>query len=276
MPRRRYDERIFKPCARRRISQVTLRAAQTMEIRSMMRIRHKAPTLQCDEGEVSGLQLSLLLDHIAMPVFLLTKERALLHANAAGHHHIDAAIFAQLHGGRFNLLGDMNRIVQFEDAIQHATEMGPNFAESFSTIALFDSRFGHASVTILPQEDIRHVDHTRHWLAAVIFAAHDMPEVDTILRLRQTFNFTPAEARVAYFICAGKRPKLIAGLLQVSVNTVKSHLANVFSKTGCADQATFCVLAKQLLTPVQFNHQPNSSFRNTQSLTQAGIYATAT
>jgi DNA-binding CsgD family transcriptional regulator len=243
-----------------------------MEIRSMMSIRHQTPTMQCDEGEVSGLQLSLLLDHIALPVFLLTKERALLHANAAGHHHIDAAIFAQMQGGRFNLLGDMNRIAQFEEAVQYATEMGPKFAESFSTIALFDSRFGPASVTILPQEDIRRVDHARHWLAAVVFAAHDMPEVDTILRLRQTFNFTPAEARVAYFICAGKRPKHIAGLLQVSVNTVKSHLANVFSKTGCADQATFCVLAKQLLTPVQFNQQPMCSFQKTPFLTPAATY----
>ena len=219
----------------------------------MMTIRNRIPKMQFDDAEVNGIQLSLLLDHIALPVFLLNKDRALLHANAAGLRHIDAAIFAKLHCGQFNLLGDTNRIVQFEDAIQNATEMGPRFVESFSTIALFDSQFGHASVTIIPQEDIRSLDNSRHWLAAVIFAANDMPEVETILRLRQTFNFTPAEARIAYFICAGKRPKQIAGLLQVAVSTVKSHLANIFSKTGSADQATLCVLAKQLLTPVQFN-----------------------
>jgi DNA-binding CsgD family transcriptional regulator len=107
-----------------------------------------------------------------------------------------------------------------------------------------------------PQEEIGSYDNASHWLAAVVFAAHDMPEVETILRLRQTFNFTPAEARVAYFICAGKRPKHIADFIQVSVNTVKSHLASIFSKTGCTDQAAFCLLAKQLLTPVEFQHQP--------------------
>jgi DNA-binding CsgD family transcriptional regulator len=54
--------------------------------------------------------------------------------------------------------------------------------------------------------------------------------------LRALFGLTPAECRVALLLCDGKAPKAIAGTLGVSVETVRSQIKSIFSKTGVKRQ----------------------------------------
>jgi DNA-binding CsgD family transcriptional regulator len=55
--------------------------------------------------------------------------------------------------------------------------------------------------------------------------------------LRQFFDLTPAESRVALMLCAGYLPKEVARELKVSVPTVRTHLRALLEKTGTARQA---------------------------------------
>ncbi|MFM1991629.1 MAG: hypothetical protein RJA99_4586 [Pseudomonadota bacterium] len=55
--------------------------------------------------------------------------------------------------------------------------------------------------------------------------------------LRDLFGLTEAESRVAEAYLRADTVKEVGGLLGVSVNTVKTHLASVYQKTGCTRQA---------------------------------------
>ncbi len=196
---------------------------------------------------VNQAQLEMLLDHISLPMFLLKRDRSLIYANAAGHEHLDKSLFVQMQMGRVQISGDPHCTTKFEDAVRYATDSSACHAEPSFSMTLGDLRKSKASLTVMCFPDL----HKESKLAAVILTAQDAEEDKVILRLQQTLDLTPSEARVAFFISAGKRPKEISCHLNVSINTVKSHLANVFAKTGCTDQAAFCVLARQLLTPIR-------------------------
>jgi DNA-binding CsgD family transcriptional regulator len=57
-----------------------------------------------------------------------------------------------------------------------------------------------------------------------------------MLRLRDAYGLTRAEARVAFAVSAGTSVVAAADVLGVSPNTVKSHLRSVFMKTGMRGQ----------------------------------------
>jgi len=44
------------------------------------------------------------------------------------------------------------------------------------------------------------------------------------------------QVRITKLLLRGLRDKQIAGLLRVSVNTVRTHLSRIFKRTGCADR----------------------------------------
>jgi DNA-binding NarL/FixJ family response regulator len=60
--------------------------------------------------------------------------------------------------------------------------------------------------------------------------------------LSREFGLTPAEARVALALAAGKQPALIAIELAIARTTVAFHIRNIFQKTGTCRQAEFIAL----------------------------------
>jgi DNA-binding CsgD family transcriptional regulator len=68
--------------------------------------------------------------------------------------------------------------------------------------------------------------------------------------LRTVFDLSPTEARVATLIAKGEGPVMIAESLGITVNTVRSHLARAFSKTGAGDQTALGALVNKLMPPI--------------------------
>ena len=66
-------------------------------------------------------------------------------------------------------------------------------------------------------------------------------------RLRDLFNLTPAETRVAVALFEGLDPKLAGEKLDVSVWTVRRHLAEIFAKTQTGSQAALARLMMRTL-----------------------------
>lgn len=60
--------------------------------------------------------------------------------------------------------------------------------------------------------------------------------------LQQLFDLTPAEARVAALIAAGAGVAEAASATGIGANTVKTHLARVFAKTGARRQSELAAL----------------------------------
>jgi DNA-binding CsgD family transcriptional regulator len=193
---------------------------------------------------VDRFALERLLDLIALPLFLVTARRALVYANAAGETEMALAETVGLRAGGLRLHGSPAQLVRFEQAIMAAADPATSAS---TTMTVGGGGQPMVSVTVLAFAGPRSMAP----LAAVILTAQEDCAARVTLRLQEGLELTPAEARVAFYIYAGKRAKEIARHLKVSINTVKSQLANVLAKTGCSDQAAFCVLAQQMLTPVR-------------------------
>jgi DNA-binding CsgD family transcriptional regulator len=65
--------------------------------------------------------------------------------------------------------------------------------------------------------------------------------------LRDLFNLTPAETRVAIALFEGLEPKLVADRLEISVWTVRRHLAQIFEKTHTGSQVELARLMMRTL-----------------------------
>lgn len=65
-------------------------------------------------------------------------------------------------------------------------------------------------------------------------------------QIAELFDFTPAEARVAMELMAAEEPKVIAEHLNLSVNTVRVHMASIFRKTNTNRQAELVRLLMQM------------------------------
>jgi len=63
------------------------------------------------------------------------------------------------------------------------------------------------------------------------------------------FNLTPAEIRTLERLLGGSSPAEIADELGVALPTVRTHLSNIFAKTGTARQLDLVLMAVQLTTP---------------------------
>ncbi|MEJ0097095.1 MAG: helix-turn-helix transcriptional regulator [Bauldia sp.] len=63
------------------------------------------------------------------------------------------------------------------------------------------------------------------------------------------YDLTPSETRVLAFVLEGKTLSATADLLQISENTVKTHLRNIFAKTGLSRQADLVRTAAEMASP---------------------------
>jgi DNA-binding CsgD family transcriptional regulator len=82
--------------------------------------------------------------------------------------------------------------------------------------------------------------------SAVVFVADPEAEVDySIQMLKKLYDFTESEAKVAMMISTGLGVEYAAKRLAVSKNTVRTHLAHIFDKTGARKQGE---LIRLLLT----------------------------
>ena len=63
------------------------------------------------------------------------------------------------------------------------------------------------------------------------------------------FDLTKAEIRTLERLLGGSSPAEIANALGVALPTVRTHLSNIFAKTGTARQLDLVLMAVQLTTP---------------------------
>jgi DNA-binding CsgD family transcriptional regulator len=75
------------------------------------------------------------------------------------------------------------------------------------------------------------------------------PQAPPVELVQSLFDLTPAEARVARAIAAGKTVEDIASDGGVSSNTVRTHVRGVLEKTGCSRQADVVALLAGIAQP---------------------------
>ena len=69
--------------------------------------------------------------------------------------------------------------------------------------------------------------------------------------LGRAYGLTAAEIRVCRSLTCGLAPADVAEQLGVSLSTVKTHMARIFSKTGVSRQADLVALIEQIAPPIR-------------------------
>jgi DNA-binding CsgD family transcriptional regulator len=75
------------------------------------------------------------------------------------------------------------------------------------------------------------------------------PQAPPLELVQSLFDLTPAEARVARSLAAGKSAEAIASDSGVSLNTVRTHVRGVLHKTGCNRQVDVVALLAGIAQP---------------------------
>jgi len=81
------------------------------------------------------------------------------------------------------------------------------------------------------------------WLGIILGKSKQTDEFDLAYRLR----ITEREKEVIVLILDGKKNKEISDKLFVDISTIKSHINNIYRKTGVKNRKEFILIAKSVL-----------------------------
>ncbi|HTV32057.1 MAG TPA: helix-turn-helix transcriptional regulator [Methylocella sp.] len=88
-----------------------------------------------------------------------------------------------------------------------------------------------------------------HCSAVLVLTPVSLPQAPPIELVQSLFDLTPAEARVARNLAAGKTVEDMASDGGLSPNTIRSQVRGVLTKTGCSRQAEVIALLTGLAGP---------------------------
>ena len=111
-------------------------------------------------------------------------------------------------------------------------------------------------ISPLPPHPARTDGRAEAAMLGVLIDRSNTPTLDPTM-LRDLFGLTAAESRVAEAYLRADTVKDVAALLGVSANTVKTHLAAAYLKTGCTRQAQLVRLLMSLSDLTDETPRPN-------------------
>jgi DNA-binding CsgD family transcriptional regulator/PAS domain-containing protein len=189
--------------------------------------------------------LAEVLNHLAVSIIMVDPKQRIVHTNAAAEELLTE--------GR--ILSSVRGILTANDARDHeglrrmTRAPDPN-AKSLS----LQPDKGHVTVaTVLPLgRGLRATYGKRHWACAAIFV-HGQPLVDDglVTTLAAAFGLTRTEARVLSALLQGLSLPDIATRHQISINTVRWHLKQLFEKTNCNRQSDLIRVAASAIPPIR-------------------------
>ena len=190
-----------------------------------------------------SLQTAFDMTPTAMVLLGSTGEIVAMNQAASRLAFVNDGLLATRNGLRAERVGESAQL-QILIAQAIATSTGKGFS---SAGGLLISRRSGVSLQVLVTP-VRNVlfDTTRS-VCAIAFindpAQQIRPGRDV---LKMLFGLTPAECRVTLLLADGRAPTWIADSLGVSANTIKSHLASIYSKTDTSRQSQLARLLGQL------------------------------
>lgn len=202
---------------------------------------HSAPS-------VGDPLLALTVDTLRQGLILLDAGGHLIAANAAAqrairqHPALDWASSPEPPHDRLRLQVRRSALqLRFERALRHCAATSPSAGAAPQVVAFPDDR-GQPTLILqlspiaLPEPNRADDAAPRAAVLGVLVDRASEPVLEPAM-LRELFGLTEAESRVAEAYLRADTVKEVGERLGVSVNTVKTHLAAVYQKTGCTRQA---------------------------------------
>lgn len=200
-----------------------------------------------DNTDLANSLCRQVLDKISAAVFVVGHGRRLRLANAAAEKLISTGDMISMSGGMLKVPRALGQTCRLNDAIDRALNSHVSAGFSGSAVPLICGDGHRAAAYVLPLtcNDVLGPGHC----AVFVSGACEKQQMATEM-LRSMFDLSPAEARVSSLIAKGNGPAIISESLGITINTVRSHLAHVFSKTGATDQSSLGALVNRLLPPI--------------------------
>jgi DNA-binding CsgD family transcriptional regulator len=194
------------------------------------------------------------LDAFGTPVLLLNAERRVVYENASAKLFMRAqSSLAISNGAIVAKCPHFTRSVAdaLGNALALTTENQASSSAAKTTVPFYgrEIAYGPEKAMVATVVPLQGTDNPAAVVALFISmpGAIQPPPESVIASL---FDLTPAEARIMLFVGNGACVKVAANTIGLSVHTVKSHLANIYAKTGVFRQPELVKLLSNISTPV--------------------------
>ena len=185
------------------------------------------------------------LDHLQQAVVMLDAAGRLFHANGPADRLLSQAGMLDAPGGVLQapLAADTPALHRAVAQALGTGGRGPRGA----TVRLH-KRDGSTPLAVVVVPVIAELDWAvLHRPAATVFVTDpDRSATPAVAQLRELFDLTGAEARLAADLLAGHEPREIAERQNRSINTVRTHIARLMAKTGVNRQSRLMTLLASL------------------------------
>jgi DNA-binding CsgD family transcriptional regulator len=203
-----------------------------------------------DKGRLATTLYRQVLDALSVAVFVVGLGRRLVFTNASGDAMLsNGGAIAACHG-TLQAKRAAGLPSALDDAIDRALKGDVAIGISGIGVPLIDDTGERLAAYVLPiaGKDVRGAIGPGH--CAVFIARRGEQQPIAVEILRTLFDLTVAEARIATLIAQGNGPQAIAESLNISINTVRTHLKHAFAKTDSPDQTALGGLVNALLPPL--------------------------
>jgi DNA-binding CsgD family transcriptional regulator/PAS domain-containing protein len=202
-----------------------------------------------DARTIERARMAEALDALKCGVVLTNESAAILHANRSAEHMLHNG--SPIQGARGVLsVKAPSAAKELRSAIKLAAQNEVQIGKTGLAIRITEPDVPPVFAHVLPMNG----GDLRAWLepataAAVFIGAPD--EQDAAETMATAFGLTPAETRVLASLLAGRTLAETASALDIAATTAKTHLENIFSKTGVSRQAELMLLATRVAAPAR-------------------------
>jgi DNA-binding CsgD family transcriptional regulator len=204
-----------------------------------------------DFHKAETVMLSQAIDQIAAGIFLVRRMGEIAYANATARALLDKRNVVREVDGRLTVL-DCAAEKAFRAALTEAASGDGVRNERALTVALLARDGGRfvAHVLSLAAGERQKVGNKLDAVAAIFLHQADVHRPTVFEAVADHFSLSPSELRVLFAIIEVGGVPEVAEVLGVSENTVRTHLKNVFSKTGTNRQAELAGLIAAYANPL--------------------------
>jgi DNA-binding CsgD family transcriptional regulator/PAS domain-containing protein len=188
------------------------------------------------------------LGNLATPVFLLDRHAGITFANPSAQALLEDNVLTKSKSGQLTV-GHASMHTALVDAVARCAGVGSELGSRGIGIPISNTVENTAIAYVLPIGQTAIRSGQGEAVAAVFIANSAHSALPTQEILIAVFGLTPAESRVMLAVGEGATPAQAALRLHITENTVKTHLARVYTKSGAHRQSDIVQLLMSIGSP---------------------------